>query len=71
MKKNIISRSMARMIGLMAFIATGGGLLVSTALTADSYYRTEIVVIFSCFFAISLVDHYRKLKEGDKRDEDN
>lgn len=51
------------MLGLIAFIATGGGLIVSTAINEDNFYKTEILIIFGCFFATSLVDHFRKLME--------
>ncbi len=53
----------------MAFIATGGGLIVSTAFHEENFFKTEIMVIFGSFFAISLKDHYKKLIERDDRNE--
>lgn len=46
----------------MAFIATGGGLILSTAINEDSLYKTEILMIIGVFFGISLIDHYKNLK---------
>ena len=46
----------------MAFIATGGGLILSTAINEDSLYKTEILMIIGVFFVISLIDHYKNLK---------
>ena len=51
-----------KVFGLMAFIATGGGLILSTAINEDSLYKTEILMIIGVFFVISLIDHYKNLK---------
>lgn len=69
MKKIILSKKSKSRIGLLAFIATGGGLIVSTASHERNLYKIEILIIFGCFFAISLVDHFRKLKERDEKNE--
>lgn len=65
MNKNLFSKRTARLLGLMAFIATGGGLIISTAVNERNLYKTEILIIFGCFFAISLVDHFKKLIKKD------
>ena len=54
-------------LGLVAFIATGGGLIISIAVNERNFYKTEILIIFGCFFAISLIDHYKKLREKDEK----
>lgn len=69
MKQIILRNKTKRLIGLLAFIATGGGLIISTAIHERDLYKTEILVIIGCFFAISLVDHFKKLKE--REDEKN
>lgn len=65
MIRKLLSKKSRRVLGLMAFIATGGGLIISTAVNEENFYKTEILIIFGCFFAISLVDHYRKLIDRD------
>lgn len=67
MKRKIFARRNAKILGLIAFIATGGGLIASTAINEDNFYKTEILIILGCFFVISLVNHYRKLKESDDK----
>lgn len=64
MKRNLFKEKSTCLLGLMAFIATGGGLIISTAINEENIYKTEILIIFGCFFAISLVDHFRKIKES-------
>ena len=54
-----------RVIGLLAFVATGGGLIVSTVINQGNYYKTEILMIFGALFAVSLIDHFLKLLERD------
>jgi len=54
------------MLGLIAFIATGGGLIISTAINEENFYKTEILIILGGFFAISLADHLKKLIERDE-----
>ncbi|HLR20977.1 MAG TPA: hypothetical protein VK087_03130 [Tissierellaceae bacterium] len=54
-----------KVLGLIAFIATGAGLKISTAINEESFYKTAIVIIIGCFFAVGLVDHFRKLILGD------
>lgn len=61
MRKKILNSTSARLLGLMAFIGTGGGLILSTAINDRNFYKTEILIIYGGLFAISLVDHYRKL----------
>lgn len=53
-------------MGLIAFIATGGGLIISTAINEENFYKTEVLIILGGFFAISLADHLKKLIERDK-----
>lgn len=56
-------------LGLFAFIATGGGLIVSTARNQSNFYKTEILFIFGALFAVSLVDQFIKLLMKDERDD--
>ena len=65
MNRKISSKMSTRLLGLIAFIATGGGLIISTAVNEENFYKTEILIIFGCFFAISLADHFKKLTERD------
>lgn len=65
MNKKLFNKKTRKLLGLIAFIATGGGLIVSTAVNEKSFYKTEILIIFGCFFAISLFDHFRKVKDID------
>lgn len=69
MNRKLFSKRWARLLGLIAFIATGGGLIISTALNAGSFYKIEILIIFGCFFAISLADYYKKLIERDDKND--
>lgn len=69
MKQKLFSKRTNRLIGLFAFIATGGGLIISTAIRETNFYKTEILVIYGCFFAISLVDHYKRLKASEEEHE--
>ncbi len=59
------NKNNANLLGLFAFIATGGGLIVSTAINGENFYKTEILIILGAFFTISLADHYRKIKAVD------
>lgn len=67
-KKRIIKKDMAAVLGFLAFIAVGGGLIVSTMIREDNIYKTEILIIYGCFFGISLVDHFYKLLEEENED---
>lgn len=58
-----------RLLGLVAFMATGGGLIISTAVNDENFFKTEILVIFGSFFTISLRDHYKKLIEREDEHE--
>lgn len=71
MSKDLFNKRCARLLGLIAFITTGGGLLVTTAISEKSFYKTEILIIFGCLFAISLVDHFKKLIERDEKSKIN
>ena len=64
MKKRSFNNICTCFLGLIAFVATGGGLILSTAANEENIYKTEILIILGCFFTISLVDHFRKLKES-------
>ena len=67
MSRKLFSENSRRLLGLTAFIATGGGLIISTAINEKNFYKTEIAIIFGCFFAISLADHFKNLiKREDK-----
>lgn len=49
------------LLGLISFISVGGGLLVTSALNDSNFYKTEILIIYGCFYAVSLADHYKQL----------
>ncbi|WP_100064981.1 hypothetical protein [Miniphocaeibacter massiliensis] len=70
LKKKLISKMTTKVLGLVAFIATGGGLIISTVINEENFYKIEILIIFGCFFAISLVDHFKQTIEGNDKDED-
>lgn len=59
MKKNLFSQKLTRLLGLIAFIATGGGLLFSTAINGRNFYKTEILTILGFLFIISLIEHFK------------
>lgn len=62
-------RKVKNVLGLLAFIATGGGLIVSTAINQGNFYKTEIVIIFGALFAVSLVDQFMKILSKEKTDD--
>ena len=62
MEKKTFNDNLRCFLGLIAFIATGGGLILSTAINEENIHKTEILIILGCFFAISLFDHYRIIK---------
>lgn len=61
MNKKLLSKKTTKLLGLTAFVATGGGLILSTAMHDENLYKTEVLIIMGCFFAMSLIDQYRKL----------
>lgn len=63
MDKKLFTKKTKKLLGLIAFVATGSGLIVSTAVNEENFYKTEILIIFGCFLAISLSDHYKKLTQ--------
>lgn len=63
MNRKLFGKRSTRILGLAAFIATGGGLIISTVINESNIHKTEILVILGCFFAISLADHFKKLIE--------
>lgn len=65
MKNKSFRKTCTRLLGLIAFILTGGGLVVSTAINEENIYKTEILLIMGAFFIISLIDHYKKLVSED------
>lgn len=71
MDKNLFSEKCRRILGLVAFIATGGGLIISTVVEGKNFYKTEILIIFGSLFIISLVDHFKKIIGKDDKTEDN
>ena len=69
--RKILNRRTARILGLLAFIATGGGLIYSTAIREVNYYKTEILIIYGALFAVSLLDHFVKLTRREENHEDS
>lgn len=55
MKKNLL--------GLGIFASTGAGILISVGRHGISLYNGVILASIAFFFAISLVDHYKEIKE--------
>ncbi len=58
-----------KILGLLAFVATGGGLLLSAMIKEQNLFSTEILVFIIFFFMISLFDHIYELVVGDDTDE--
>jgi drug/metabolite transporter (DMT)-like permease len=54
-----------KLLGLAAFAATGSGLLFTVGLHETGPLNTVILMAVGYFFTLSLVDHYRELKEGE------
>lgn len=54
-----------KLIGLAAFAATGSGLLFTVGLNEMGPLNTIILMAVGYFFTLSLVDHYKELKEGE------
>ena len=69
MNSKLLNKGSTRLLGLIAFIATGGGLIVSTVVNDRNLYKTEILLIYGALFVISLVDHYHKLIEKEYKDD--
>lgn len=69
MNRKLLSKTRARFLGLIAFIATGGGLIISTVVNEEDSYKIKISIIFGCLFAIGLGDYYKKLIERDDKNE--
>jgi len=51
-----------KLLGLIAFIVTGMGLIVSTIIKDISFVNTAFLIIVGCFFTISLFEHFNELK---------
>lgn len=51
-----------KLLGLIAFIATGAGLMVSMVIKDMNLLNIGFLIIVGCFFTISLVEHYNELK---------
>ena len=54
-----------KLLGLAAFAATGSGLLFTVGLHETGPLNTVILMAVGYFSTLSLVDHYRELKEGE------
>ena len=64
-----IVKTGSKILGLLAFVATGGSLLISAAIEMPNFHKTEIILLYGSFFAISLIDHYIKLTEKEDKNE--
>lgn len=71
MNKKLFKDKWLILLGLISFIATGLGLIISTIVNEDSFYWIGIIIIFALLFAIALVDHFKETLEKDKRIETN
>lgn len=67
MDKKVFCKNCTRLFGLIAFIATGGGLIFSAIIEDRNFYKTEILVILGFLFVVSLADHFKKLIEKDEK----
>ncbi|WP_409227273.1 hypothetical protein [Gudongella sp. SC589] len=54
-----------KLIGLVAFAATGSGLLFTVGLNEMGPLNTIFLMAVGYFFTLSIVDHYKDLKEGE------
>lgn len=67
MNNKLFKKRFTRLLGLIAFITTGGGLIISSIIKDQNLYKTEILIIFGCLFVISLIDHFKKIIEKDEK----
>lgn len=51
-----------KLLGLIAFVLTGAGLMMQTLTKGINSINISFLVIIGCFFTISLFDHYKELK---------
>jgi len=51
-----------KLLGLIAFISTGVGLLISTIIKDMNLLNIVFIGIIGYFFAISVVEHFNDLK---------
>jgi len=51
-----------KLFGLIAFVVTSSGLLISTLNDNLSFKNMAFLFIIGCFFTISLIDHFNELK---------
>lgn len=54
-----------RILGIIAFVAVGEGLILSAAFKEKNFFSIEILVIIAFFFMISLLDHIYELIAGE------
>lgn len=71
MSKKIFTKKIGKILALLAFMTTGGGLILSTAINERNFYKTEILIIFGCFFVISLVDHFKTVAKIESKSKIN
>lgn len=69
MSRELFSDINVRLLGLIAFIATGVGLIISTVVNEQNFYKMGILLFFGCFFLVGLVDYFKKLTERDDKNE--
>ncbi len=63
--KQLKSSRLLNTFGLLAFVAVGVGLIVSTITHDDNLYKTEILILLSAFYLMSLSDYYRQITDKD------
>jgi hypothetical protein len=63
--KRLTSSKNLNKFGLLAFVAVGVGLIVSTITNDDNLYKSEILILLSSFYLMSLWDHYRQISSKD------
>ena len=51
-----------KLLGLISFIVTGMGLIVSTIIKDISLVNIAFLIIVVCFFTVSLLEHFNELK---------
>ena len=51
-----------KLLGLIAFVSTGAGLMVSSIIKDMNLLNTGFLAIIGFFLTISLVEHFNELK---------
>ena len=71
MNRELFRKRWTKLLGLIAFIAVGVGLIISSIANEENFYIIGILIIFGFLFVMSLIDHFKVVlfKEVVKRDD--